>query len=110
MGSSSPWQQMILANYLRSTRLMLGVHIARLLFDQTMDKDRQFSFRPRFSQEGRYAVEVTARKFKRTILARPCTTDMPRLRDIFARRAYDTRKLARHVDICAGYWHDSLIL
>jgi FkbM family methyltransferase len=88
------------------------VYFARLLLDEVTNKDHQFNFRPRLPQNGKYFVELSAAgsgAFKRTIQARPGTTDMACVRDIFARGSYDLRALARYNDICALYREDSLI-
>lgn len=84
------------------------VHVARL----SISSDRRFRFRPLLSRNGMHAVELatTNREFKRVVFARPRTTDMACMRDVFSKGEYDTRKLVRHTDIAAAYRDDSLIL
>ncbi len=86
-------------------------YLARLVADEITNKERQFNFRPRLPLNKNYVVEVraVASDFKRAIEARPGTTDMACIRDIFARGAYDMRHLARYRDICGLYKQDSLI-
>jgi FkbM family methyltransferase len=84
------------------------VHVVRL----SLPRRRQFHFRPRRSRDGLHAVQVTARNrhFTKVVLARPRTTDIACMRDVFSRGEYDTRRLARHADIVKAYRPGSLIL